>query len=95
MTSEPISRHFQPYKGGPYYKNRLMKKTRFQQNRAGNTIVVTASIPTSMAQWLAEQSQSERHNLTFIICRALRFEQERVVALGPNPSDDDLEFGRI
>jgi hypothetical protein len=46
-------------------------------------------------EWLIKQTHVERRSLSEILRRAIRFEQERVKALGTSPSADDFDFGRV
>ena len=56
---------------------------------------VALAIDEKMADWLVGQSHAERKSISALIRRAIRFEKERVKALGTAPSLDDLEYGRV
>jgi len=56
---------------------------------------VGVALDDETVDWLVCQTHVERRSLSWIIRRAIRFERERVKALGPNPSTDDFDFGRV
>lgn len=75
----------------------IVKKYRsFHWLRAGqDTKTISVRVPAELALWISEQTRGEGINATWLVNRALNFERWRIKLLGPNPSDDELENGRI
>ena len=68
----------------------------FHWLRAGHeTRIVSVRVPSAVAIRLARQAQREGITVTWLVNRAVNFELARLIALGPDPSDDDLEHGRV
>jgi hypothetical protein len=68
----------------------------FHWLRAGQeTRIVSLRVPVKAAAELTDQAQREGITVTWLVNRAINFELDRLKALGPDPSADDLEHGRI
>ena len=68
----------------------------FHWLRAGQEMrLVSLRMPVKAVAELTEQAQREGTTFTWVVNRAANFELERLKALGPDPSADDLEHGRV
>jgi hypothetical protein len=64
--------------------------------RAGvETRILSVRVPVDIAVSLNDQARLEGITVTWFVNRALRRELERLKLLGPDPSADDLEHGRV
>lgn len=76
--------------------NGLKKYKSFRWLRAGQeTKIISLRVPAELADWISEQTRREGVNVTWLVNRAVNFERQRIEMLGVNPSDDDLEHGRV
>jgi hypothetical protein len=74
-------------------------KTKYQPfhwlREGKETKILAFRLPESEAKELREQAEREGITVTALVNRALTAERKRIEALGPNPSQDDLEYGPV
>ena len=76
--------------------NKPRKYESFHWLRAGKkTKIISVRVPKDDLAWLHEQAEREGITFTALMNRVLVHEMQRVKALGPNPTADELEYGRI